>query len=704
MFFFIFIKKKRTFMREIILIFLVFTFGGCMMASEIEKVYHFSDPVVTVQGVYHTFTFPGTRLSGLPGEPSLPWQEIKLMLPPGESAVSVNIAMESETRIPGTLMLYPHQPPRPLSDTIPGVFQKNEAVYRSAGNYPENPGGKLITQYLNGFGFAISTFTPVKYNPARGSITYFRKVTVRITTRPDAPALEAIKNLQGSERTRQRAQEFAQNPGMAGAYPVTDAPSLQYDYLIIAPALFQNEFQPLISMYAAKGITCQVITTETINSGGTGADLQEKIRNRIITEYQDNLISYVLLAGNPPLVPCRGFYCYVISTPNIEEFNIPADLYYSGLDGDYNADGDNIFGEVNDTVDLLPDVAVARFTVDDTAGLRRMIRKSIAYQTNPVIEEITKPLMAAEYLYNAPLTFGGPYMDLLINDHNDNGYFTHGIPSAANTIDKLYDTLISLPLIVWSWDKTMLKERINQGHSFIHHLGHANTSYMMRMVTSDITNANFPAINGIDHNYQLLYTQGCLCGAFDQAGCIAVKAVTIDNFLVAGVFNSRYGWFNQGTTDGPSQHLQREFVSAMYTDTLPEKHLGEVHRISKVETAPWVTMPGEFEPGAQRWCHYCCNAFGDPAMEIWTEEPVSYTTSTWTGAVNSDWNNPGNWSPQTVPTSLYNLVIPETQNGPSIGAGTTAVCHDLLIHSNSSLTIAAGKRLIVRGTTTLMGP
>jgi hypothetical protein len=97
--------------------------------------------------------------------------------------------------------------------------------------------------------------------------------------------------------------------------------------------------------------------------------------------------------------------------------------------------------------------------------------------------------------------------------------------------------------------------------------------------------------------------------------------VTIDNFLVCGVFNSRYGWFDQGTTEGPSEHLQREFVDAMYTDTSPEKHFGAALMLSKIKTAPWVTAPGEFEPGAQRWCHYDCNGFGDPALEIWTDQP-----------------------------------------------------------------------------------
>ena len=40
--------------------------------------------------------------------------------------------------------------------------------------------------------------------------------------------------------------------------------------------------------------------------------------------------------------------------------------------------------------------------------------------------------------------------------------------------------------------------------------------------------------------------------------------------------------------------------------------------MSKIKTAPWVGLPGEFEPGAQRWVHYDCNALGDPALKIWT--------------------------------------------------------------------------------------
>jgi hypothetical protein len=146
---------------------------------------------------------------------------------------------------------------------------------------------------------------------------------------------------------------------------------------------------------------------------------------------------------------------------------------------------------------------------------------------------------------------------------------------------------------------------------------------MMKLDISEINNQKFSQVNGVIHNYTLLYTQGCLDGSFDYLDCIAEKAVTITNFLVAGVFNSRYGWFNQGTTDGPSEHLQREFVSALYNDTVADqiKEIGSAHMMSKIMTAPYVGLPGEFEPGAQRWVHYDCNVLGDPALVIWTDNP-----------------------------------------------------------------------------------
>ena len=98
-----------------------------------------------------------------------------------------------------------------------------------------------------------------------------------------------------------------------------------------------------------------------------------------------------------------------------------------------------------------------------------------------------------------------------------------------------------------------------------------------------------PRPTGSTHNYPIVYTHGCLCGAFDENDCIGEAMVLIDNFAVAGAFNSRYGWFNEGQTEGPSAHLHREFVDALYHDK--ECRIGTAHMISKIETSVWVECP-----------------------------------------------------------------------------------------------------------------
>ncbi len=560
--------------------------------------------------------------SGIPGEPTLPYLAVSLMLPPGESAESIEIIRENEITMPETYMLFPKQDVIPLSKKPSGIFLKNEAVYRMNGNYPASASGHLLTQYLNGFAFALSTFTPVNYNPATGKVSYFSDVTVRIKTRPDNTSIAALKNLTSSKDALNRVRTFAQNPEMMNQYPVASKKKTGYQILIITPYSFEAGFNDLVNYYTSIGLTTQFASIEDINSGTSGYDLQEKIRNYIRQEYQNNVIEYVILGGTEEWVPSRDFYCIVYyGTGGVEEesYDIPTELYYCALDGSDDANGNHIYGEVADSTDLLPDLAVGRLPFTTTADQASMIHKSISYQANHVPGEDNRPLLLGEYLYADPLTLGGPFMNLLIDNHNDNGYFSYGIPSPLNQIEKLYDTIIPPDSSnFWEWNTDTLLTFINQGTSFIHHLGHANTSYMIRLNLDQITDANFSQVNGIDHNYALVYTQGCDDGGYDNSGCIASQSLAINNFVVSGIFNTRFGWFDQGTTDGPSEHLEREFVNALYNDTLVEHHIGNDQMISKIQTAPWIGLPGEFEPGAQRWVQYDCTLLGDPVLSIST--------------------------------------------------------------------------------------
>jgi hypothetical protein len=602
--------RKNLFLSSIFLFIVLFVNAGI-----IEKTYYFNDYKISQKGEYQTIQFENTLLTGLHGEPTLPYQAISLLLTPGEKALSIEYILDGEVQIPGTFLLFPHQESRPLSESEPAEFKFNEIIYQSSA-YPQKISGEVITQYLNGYAFVLSSFTPVKYNPSTGDLSYYTQVKVVVKTTSDNNAALALNNLSASNMILRKVQHLAQNPGVIKQYPSATKNADDYQLMIITPSQFENNFQDLIDLYLERGIKTEIVTKEYINSNGTGQDLQEKMRNYIIQEYQDHNVEYILLGGDVEHIPYRGFYCYVQSGGGYEDSGIPSDLYYSALDGTWNDDNDNKWGEIGED-DLLPDIAVGRFSFSDASELAIMINKSVMYQNNPVPGELTSPLLAGENMYSGPDTWGADYIELLVGEHDDNGYTTIGIPETQN-IETLYER--DAP-----WGGSDLIAKINQGKQFVHHAGHANETYVAHLSSSDITSSNFSGANGTDHNFTLLQTHGCNCGDFTYNDCILEKMVKIENFAVAVMGNSRYGWFNEGQTEGPAAHLHREMIDALYHEKM--QHLGAAFAESKIQTSPWVTAPGQWEEGALRWNFYDINILGDPALSVWTEEPINIQTT-----------------------------------------------------------------------------
>lgn len=641
------------------LVIILLLLNNLLSATETKHTYSFGQPLINNSGSYQFIIFDNTLQTGLTGEPTLPYCKVSLLLPPGESATHIEYEWSDEVTLPGTFLLYPQQQVRPYSQGTSGEFLRNENLYRSDISYPLNPGGQLVTSYMNGRSVAMSSFTPVRFNPATGKVTYYRSVTVTVVSAPSATSRDALKNLRTNPDIDRNIQRFTDNPYADASYG-NDNVSVAGDYeiLIITPSAYSNAFSSLINNYLKEGLICQVKTTEEINTSISGIDLQAKIRTYIIGEYQQHGIDHVILGGDDELVPHRGFYCYVQSGSGYEDQNIPADLYYSALDGNWNTDGDDKWGEPGED-DLIPDISVGRMPFSNLNELNAMINKSVSYQFTPVMGEMRKVLMAGEELYGNPYTVGSQYLELLIGTHSDNGYTTTGIPQSYN-FDKLYDETSS-------WSGGTLMNHLNQGYPMLNHSGHANETYVMKFSNSDITNSNFSQVNGTTHNFTLVYTHGCLCGAFDYNDCIAEKMVTINNFAACFIGNSRYGWFNEGQTEGPSAHLHREFMDALYNDKY--LRVGRAHMESKIATMPWVTAPGQWEPGALRWCFYDCNVLGDPAMAVWTDNAfipdVNYSQAIPVGTTNTSVTVMNNGQP--IPDAACVIM----KNGQMVGRGTT---------------------------------
>ena len=108
--------------------------------------------------------------------------------------------------------MYPQQAVRPISEGSSGKFLKNEAVYSQNAKYPATSTGHLSTQFMNGFSFGLSAFTPVKYNPSNGTVTFYKKVIIRIYTKNEDKGTSALKNISSSKEILTSVSKLAQNP------------------------------------------------------------------------------------------------------------------------------------------------------------------------------------------------------------------------------------------------------------------------------------------------------------------------------------------------------------------------------------------------------------------------------------------------------------------------------------------------------------
>ena len=595
-------------MKKLTLLFVLSMMGFVMTAQTVEKTYHFDNPQVTELRGYRQINFEGCMQTAVAGNPSLPYQSVSLMLPQGTEAESITVELSDFQEIGSGINLFPYQPSRITGDNEKRDLVINEAIYASKSVYPAESHGVVTTQYKNGYGFAFTSFTPVQYIPSEGKVMYAKTAKVRVNTKASREDHNAM--LWGTQEIKNTVRRLAQNPEMVENYDTRGREVTNYDVLIITTPEYVDAYSEYCEYYNSIGMRNQIALVPDIYANVEGNDNQDKIRNYIIQEYQNNGVMMVVLGGDVDIVPYRGFYCYVTSGGgNQESNNIPADLYYSGLDGTWNDNGNNRYGEPGED-DLLPEIGISRMSFNNTTDLANMIHKTLMYQQNPVLGEFHKVILAGEHLYDNPTSNGSDYLELLIGTHDDNGYTTVGYPTDYD-FTKLYEEQ-------GNWSGTLLKQAINAGTSYVHHDGHANTSYVAGWY--GVTNDDFSGANGTTHNYTFFHTQGCDCGAFDES-CILEKMVKIQNFAVAVIGNSRYGWFNEGQTEGPGAHLEREMTSAQWEDRVG--WLSMAHAIGKCATAPWVTAPGQWEEGALRWNFYDMNVLGDGVVNVWLDEPMT---------------------------------------------------------------------------------
>ncbi|MDW7679504.1 MAG: C25 family cysteine peptidase [bacterium] len=608
----------------IFIIFSIFFLAPMLLNGDtIKQTYRLSKPQIRqMPDGRELVYFSNSYQLGMVGSPTFPVQKIALLIPPGHIATSVSINLLNPESLNRKINLSPKQPPKHSGKNLT-TYVINQQIYNSNQTLT-GPEVVVNTHYLFGHAVALAAFCPVEYEPASQTLTYYTEIEVTITTELNFQSVTALNNYRYDEEIRQRLSRLADNfNDMITEYPQQIAEP-EYEYLIITIEDFIDAYRPLLSFHNTRGIKTRIVSVEEIYQKMTGMDEPEKIRNYIIQEMQQNGIRYVLLAGDADAhpsgqmqVPIRYLYAEVITGDNTMVQQIPSDLYYAALDGSWNNNNNDKWGEPGED-DLLPELHVARIAADNSNEISALLNKIFTHQDQPVHQDAVKNLMAGQYLYPDPVSFGGDYLDLLIGYQTENGYPTQGLTSDL-TITFLYDR----DLHPGHWNKSDLIPLINQGQNFIHHLGHSSSRSNIGLSLDDIYEQNFQQLNGIARLNPVIYSQGCDAAKIDVvhsdgSDCIAEEMLSLQNFAVAFIGNTRYGWFNEGQTEGPSLHLHREFINALYGGNIST--IAAAHTESRIQSAPFVTAPDQWEPGALRWCFYGINVLGDAALSLWTHE------------------------------------------------------------------------------------
>ena len=563
-------------------------------------------------------TLRSCQLSREVGKPALPSTTISVPLPPGARVVGIAVLAAEKQALTGTFAIAAARPPVPISDlnetnetassAVPGVA----AVYQSPDPYPGvlfkyRGGGQLRGQNLA----SIELF-PLQYYPRDQSLVLFTDMTLSITYQHSLLTEARPPRTKRFDALRERAisnPAIIASSGMQAPLAGADT-SLALDdaaYLIITSDALKDAFQPLAAWKTQKGIPARIVTVSSITANYPGIDTQEKIRNCIREASTTWGTEWVLLGGDTDVVPHRGAYGYVegsaaSSTGGWADYTIPADRYYSDLDGSWNADGDAIYGEVTDNVDLYPDVFVGRAPVNTVAEAETFVAKTLQYEKSPPVAYERDLLFLAEKLYDSPATWGGDVKDVID---------LAVIPPVYDPITKLYerDGTIS---------KASAIAAMNAGPHLVNHVGHGNTGCFC-VGSGCIYRSDAAGLHNAPANF-ILYTISCYSNAIDADALSEHFMNNPAGGTVAYIGNTRYGFFIPGYPgDGPSDLYDLEFYRSLYADELV--NLGAALADSKLAYIGWSQEDGN----GMRWLQYALTLLGDPELSVWTDLPRHFT-------------------------------------------------------------------------------
>ena len=581
-----------------------------------------SDLSFSQQGAYTVVELAGGMAQVNPGLPRLPRVVQSLSIPAGAGPERVEITAEEWKTIPGSFRIYPSQPdvplPMPGRDFTPQFCPEDAEVYGSSEPYPTTQIRLLETGTMSGYRIANVELWPLRYVPVTGELQLATRLAYRLVYAEGATDA-SVPTTEQQEMFGTMVRSMVSNPedvrrfaphvrGLASSFSL---PPGRYDYVVISEPPLDTVFERLAEWKTHKGVPATVVTKSYIDANYTGYDLPEKFRNFISDARSTWGTMYVLLGGQADhkssgqnVIPGRdAWYLDMAADAYPDEDTIPTDLYFGCLDGDWDANGNHIYGERSDDVDMLSEVFIGRAPVYSIEQAQNFVDKVLTYEQNPPAGYLKKMLLPTAILWQSYEE--RPTQESIARMTPDGWQDT-----------RLYERTSTL-------DLAAMRDSMNSGYGLGHWVGHGDENGIYMGSSAYL---NSIAVGGLTNGDKVGFHSAiaCFTGAWDEVpggDCFAEHLVNrVGGGAVAVAMNSRYGYgaYVGGYVPGPSERLDTVMLARILNHN--EYHAGQALAFSRGFWAPYADSGRQY--AMQRYCIYELNLFGDPELSIWTEEPT----------------------------------------------------------------------------------
>ena len=586
---------------------------------------------LTINSTKHIISFKSnTQL------PALPYIGVNVLVAPSEEYVGYSLS-GYDTLIREGIDIA-HNPVGVPSNVPINTLQTNDSTPYQAGVYPTRYIEYAGSSKMGGYKILSFLICPFKYDATNKHLFFISDFVLTLSTRGEPTG--GISGRMAGEVEKMVINNYEidslyNKKKTLDNKSYEDRSSQMYEYIIVTNEALKPTFQKLADWKTQKGVLTKILTVEEISSGYSGNSLQAKIKNAL-KYYYDNTqhaLTYVLLGGDTNIVPallCYGRYWYYDYSTNPATLvnyytNAPTDLYYGCFDTmEWDNDCDGVYGEIEDYVDILPEIFISRVSVDNESHATTFVNRVISYESNPNWNNYTsKALMVGSKTYEN--YYDAAICDSVSDSHykSDWLYDSYIDPywNGIGTKVRFYDTGTDFSGGAnYQVNPSNLQTQLSKGYGFVHVMTHGeDMSWSLENSTFYSNNEAFDLNNP---GPTIILTSACHTNAF-QWGSYCLSEALLRNAnsgILAYVGSSHYGWYqNHIDSLGPSNKLNGEIFKRIFSNS--NNNYGRIVAEAKNVFKPYCYGYNFM----YRWLLFFVNPMGDPEMPIFTTTPQSFS-------------------------------------------------------------------------------